>query len=59
VTEQNTSPREAAQEARREPGAARKRYEAPRLIDYGRISKLTQSGGITTKDQGSMERQGP
>jgi hypothetical protein len=40
---------------RREP-ATKRRYEPPRLIDYGRVSKLTQSGGITTKDTGSMNR---
>lgn len=34
----------------------KRRYEAPRLIDYGLVSKLTQTGGITTKDQGSMFR---
>jgi hypothetical protein len=56
VTERDT-PR-AIDEGRQEPRGARKRYEAPRLTDYGRISKLTQSGGITTKDQGNMERQG-
>ncbi len=39
---------------RNAPG--RRRYEAPRLIDYGLVSKLTQTGGITTKDTGSMER---
>jgi hypothetical protein len=36
--------------------AAKRRYEKPRLVDYGRVSKLTQTGGITTKDVGSMER---
>ena len=34
----------------------KRRYEAPRLIDYGLVSKLTQTGGITTKDTGSMFR---
>jgi hypothetical protein len=57
VTERDT-PR-AVDEDRREHRAARKRYETPRLTDYGRISKLTQSGGITSKDNGNMERQGP
>jgi hypothetical protein len=56
VTERNT--RDAGGEEKPTEGHARKRYEAPRLIDYGRISKLTQSGGITTKDFGSMERVG-
>jgi hypothetical protein len=58
VTERNTPRREADCEDRRGQAHARKRYEAPRLIDYGRISKLTQSGGITTKDFGNMERVG-
>jgi hypothetical protein len=59
VTGRNTPPRPAVREDRpRQPGA-RKRYEAPRLIDYGRISKLTQTGGITVKDSGNMERRGP
>jgi hypothetical protein len=35
---------------------ARKPYETPRLVDYGPISKLTQGGGITTQDGGSMKR---
>jgi hypothetical protein len=59
VTERNTPPREADHDDRRRPAAARKRYEPPRLIDYGRISKLTQTGGITTKDLGNMFRQAP
>lgn len=37
------------------PGS-RKRYEAPRLTDYGPVSKLTQTGGITTRDKG-MQKQ--
>jgi hypothetical protein len=58
VTEQNAAPGDAARDDRGQAGA-RKRYEAPRLIDYGRISKLTQSGGITTKDNGNMEQMVP
>lgn len=34
----------------------KRRYETPRLIDYGLVGKLTQTGVITTKDQGSMKR---
>lgn len=34
----------------------RRRYEAPRLIDYGLVSKLTQTGGITRNDFGGMKR---
>ncbi len=56
MTERNT--RDPNRENQRTDAHARKRYEAPRLIDYGRISKLTQSGGITTKDFGNMERVG-
>jgi hypothetical protein len=56
VTERDT-PRAVDEDRREQPGA-RKRYQPPRLIDYGRISKLTQSGGVTSKDQGNMERQG-
>jgi hypothetical protein len=58
VTERNAPPRQPAREDRGQPGA-RKQYEAPRLIDYGRISKLTQSGGITKKDNGNMEQMVP
>jgi hypothetical protein len=59
VTERNIpAPTALGGERRPQPGA-RKRYETPRLIDYGRISKLTETGGITTKDQGNMERRGP
>lgn len=59
MTERNTAPRAAMDDNRRHQPGARKRYEAPRLIDYGRISRLTQTGGITTKDSGNMFRQGP
>jgi hypothetical protein len=34
----------------------RKPYETPRLIDYGAVSKLTQSGGITVTDHGSNKQ---
>ena len=37
----------------------RRRYVPPRVIDYGHVGKLTQSGGITVKDFGNMERKGP
>jgi len=40
----------------RAPGTKR-RYEKPRLIDYGKVSKLTQTGGITTRDVGKQFRQ--
>ena len=35
---------------------ARKPYETPRVIDYGPISKLTQGGGLTSSDGGSMKQ---
>jgi hypothetical protein len=60
MSEQDTAGSEADRgNDRRATGHGRKRYEAPRLVDYGRIAKLTQSGGITTKDFGNMERVGP
>lgn len=34
----------------------KRRYEKPRLVDHGPVSKLTQTGGITTRDTGSMKR---
>jgi hypothetical protein len=37
---------------------AKRRYEKPRLVDYGPVSKLTQTGGITTRDTGSRKKQG-
>lgn len=38
------------------PSHAKQRYEKPRLVDHGQVSKLTQTGGITTRDTGSMKR---
>ena len=35
---------------------AKRRYEKPRLVDYGKVSKLTQTGGITTRDTGARKR---
>jgi hypothetical protein len=35
---------------------SRKPYETPRLIDYGPVSKLTQSNGITVQDHGSNKQ---
>ena len=34
----------------------RRRYEKPRLTDYGHVTKLTLTGGITTRDSGNMKR---
>ena len=39
-----------------QPGKAPRPYEKPRLTDYGLVSKLTLTGGITTRDVGSMNR---
>lgn len=38
------------------PSRPKRRYEKPRLVDHGPVSKLTQTGGITTRDTGSMKR---
>ena len=35
---------------------AKRRYEKPRLVDYGPVSKLTQSGSASQKDAGNMFR---
>lgn len=35
---------------------AKRRYEKPRLVDYGAVSKLTQTGGITSRDTGGMKQ---
>lgn len=38
------------------PENTRRPYEKPRLTDYGLVSKLTLTGGITTRDTGNMKR---
>lgn len=38
------------------PSRTKRRYDKPRLVDHGPVSKLTQTGGITTRDTGSMQR---
>jgi hypothetical protein len=45
-----------AEAARRSGEGAKKRYEAPHLTDFGPISKLTQTGGITTMDMGTFKQ---
>lgn len=35
---------------------AKRRYEKPRLIDYGPVNKLTQTGGISVVDNRTMFR---
>lgn len=45
--------------ASRPPAArkpAKKAYAAPRLVEYGSVAKLTQTGGVTVMDIGSMQR---
>jgi hypothetical protein len=37
---------------------AKKRYVTPRLVDYGPISKLTQTGGITIADNRARNARG-
>ena len=41
---------------RSERRSSKNRYEKPRLTDYGAVSKLTQTGGITTRDTGTRKR---
>lgn len=60
MTERNLPSGDGAASADRAPsGAGRKRYEPPRLVDYGAISKLTQAGGITIRDNGNMFQRAP
>ena len=42
--------------SREQTDRPRRKYEKPRLIEYGHVAKLTQSGGLSTKDMGSMKR---
>lgn len=52
-----TSPKPEQPERTHAPAAPRtRRYEKPRLVDYGQVSKLTLTGGITTRDTGNMNR---
>jgi hypothetical protein len=57
------APRRAKASMKREtppdPGnkkSPKKAYTAPRLVEYGSVAKLTQTGGVTVKDLGSMQR---
>ena len=46
-----------ADDARPDPRTgSKRRYEKPRLVDHGLVSKLTQTGGITTRDTGTRKR---
>jgi hypothetical protein len=49
-----TSPDDRPHPSQSEP--PRRSYEKPRLTDYGLVSKLTLTGGITTRDTGNMKR---
>ena len=44
--------------AANDPASQRRPYVPPELVEYGTVAKLTQSGGATTKDLGSMQRMG-
>jgi hypothetical protein len=46
----------SADQDRTNPGDERARYEAPQLIPYGDIRKLTQSGGNTHHDAGASSK---
>lgn len=35
---------------------AKRPYVPPQLVVYGNVAKLTQTGGISVKDMGSMKR---
>jgi hypothetical protein len=52
-TPRTPTPRPSRQES---PAGGRRRYVPPRVVDYGSVSKLTQTGGITTKDAGNMKQ---
>lgn len=56
-----TIPKSGKQDAQAPPAGsygsgAPRRYEKPRVIDYGAVSKLTQTGSQTTRDNGNMFR---
>lgn len=53
---ENTPAQPGARQPSEPPQPARRRYEPPRLVEYGSVGKLTQAGGTTTKDTGSMLR---
>jgi hypothetical protein len=53
VSEASTPRPPRAQPAR--ATGSRRPYVPPRIVDYGSVSKLTQTGGITTMDTGAMK----
>ena len=59
MTDEPRRPSGQAGPEERAPGAeTKKRYTAPKLITYGSVAKLTQTGGISVKDMGSMKQAG-
>ena len=40
----------------RDARRAKRHYVPPQLVVYGNVAKLTQTGGISVKDMGSMKR---
>ena len=59
MTDRNLPSGDAANSDTAPVRPSRKRYEPPRLVDYGAISKLTQAGGITIRDNGNMFQRAP
>jgi hypothetical protein len=51
-----SGPRKAKEDADAPALRGKRRYEKPRLTDYGHVSKLTLTGSITTRDTGSQKR---
>lgn len=49
-------PDSTSESGRRSDEGSKKRYETPKLTDYGPVSKLTQTGGITTMDMGTQKQ---
>ena len=47
---------EAKSGAQKPDQPPKRKYEKPLLTDYGLVSKLTLTGGITTRDLGSMKQ---
>ena len=56
MTTSRRDPPEHAAPAASPAARPKRRYEKPRLTDFGSVSKLTQTGGITTRDFSTMKR---
>lgn len=56
MTEPRTGKRDRGDDAPQAPARSKRRYQKPRLTDYGHVTKLTLTGGITTRDTGNMKR---